>query len=369
MESVNDLMADEAIRHNIALQKYSNAVVARIIALLNRSDARLFAELSERLQGIDPASFAVERLESLLASVRSLNTQAYAEIEREMAQTVKDFTAYEVSYQNQMLLSMVPVNVSVAAVSVDAVAAAALARPFQGVLLREVWKDLDAAKMKRVRQSIAQGFVESKTTDQIIRELRGTKARQYADGLVEASRREVEAVVRTALGHVAGVAQDKFLDANADLIKAVRFSATLDLRTSPPCRLRDGLLYTPTDHQPIGHAIPWLQGPGRMHWRCRSHQTVVLKSSAELGIDAPEVVVNGKTRASMDGQLPADTSYGHWLAKQSAARQIEVLGETRARLMRDGKLPLEAMYSQKGHYLTLDEIRAKDADAFKRAGL
>lgn len=362
-------MQSEALRHAVALQKYSNATVARLIAVLNRSDQRLFTELTDRLQRMDPASFSIERLESMLSSVRSLSAQAYGEIDRELTKDLKEFISYEVSYQQQMLASMVPVQVSVAAVSAETVAAAAFARPFQGVMLREVWRDLDAGKMKTVRQAIAQGFLESKTTDQIIRELRGTRAKGYADGVLAVTRRDAEAVVRTALGHVAGYAQDRVVEANADIVKAVQWSSTLDLRTSEKCRIRDLLLYTPGSHKPIGHAVPWLQGPGRLHWRCRSHQTVVLKSNAELGIDAPDVVLNGKTRASMDGQTPASTSYADWLKKQSASRQVEVLGETRAKLMRDGKLPLERMYSQKGEYLTIAEMKERDGAAFRKAGL
>lgn len=369
MVSVNELLADEATRHAVALQKYSNSVVQRIMAVLNRSDGRLFAELTERLERMDPASFSIERLESMLTSVRTLNTQAYNQVERELTEQLREFVAYEASYQQQMLVAHVPAVVSVAAVDVGAVYAAAVARPFQGTMLKDVWKDLDAKKFRQVRQAIAQGFVESKTTDQIIRELRGTRAKGFKDGLVETSRRDVEAVVRTALGHMAGFVQDQSAEENKDLIKAVRWSATLDTRTSPICRPRDGKLYEPVSHKPVGHAFPWLSGPGRAHWRCRSAQVFVLKTNKELGIDVPEVVVVGKTRASMDGQVPAETTYSDWLSKQSASRQDEVLGQTRGRLLREGKLPLERMYSQKGEFLTIQELRERDAKAFSAAGL
>ncbi len=369
MESVNDWLMSENLRHQVALAKYSNNTVTRIIAVLNRSDKRIFAELADRLQRMDAASYTTERLESMLSGVRILNTQAYAEVERELSQELREFVAYEVDYQRQMLVSAVPVQVGVATVSAEAAYVAAMARPFQGVLLKEVWRDLDAKKFRQVRQAIAQGFVESKTTDQIIRELRGTRAKGYADGLLEVSRRDAEAVTRTALGHMAGVAQDRTAEANADIIKAVKWSSTLDIRTSEGCRIRDGKLYEPSSHKPIGHTIPWLGGPGRLHWRCRSAQALVLKSYKELGIDAPEVTINGKTRASLDGQVPAETSYGDWLKKQSAARQVEVLGETRAKLLRDGNLPMERMYSQKGQFLNLSELRKLDAEAFKLAGL
>lgn len=369
VESVNQVLADQAISHAVDLQQYSNALIAKIMAVLNRSDDRLYAELVQALSSVDPASFTVERLEALLFSVRSVNRQAFAAVGKELTENLKDFVAYEASYQAQALVSVLPVQVSVAAVSVEAVYAAALARPFQGVLLKGVLLDMEAGKAKKIRQTVAQGFVESKTTDQIVRELRGTKAKGYADGLMEGSRRDIEAVARTALGHMAGFTQDRFIEANKDLIKAVVWCSTLDTRTSPTCRVRDGLQYTPEAHKPIGHAVPWLGGPGRAHWRCRSHQTTVLKSYKELGISIPEVVVKGKERASMDGQLPASTTYRQWLKKQSASRQDEVLGATRAKLMRDGKMEMADMYSSKGVFLDLEQLKARDAAAFRRAGL
>ena len=367
--SINDLIADQALSHAVDLQQYSNSVVKRIMAVLNRSDARLFEELTKALERLDPASFTVERLESLLYSVRAVNREAYAQAGQELTAELRSFVEYEAAYQRSALVSVLPVQVSVAAVSAEQIYSAALARPFQGLLLRGVLDDMEAGKAKKIRQTIAQGFTESKTTDQIIRELRGTKARGYADGLMEGPRRDIEAVTRTALGHMAGFTQDRFIEANVDLVKAVVWNATLDLRTTPICRIRDGKGYTPDSHKPIGHALPWGQGPGRAHWRCRSHQIVVVKSFSDLGIDIPEIVVKGKTRASLDGQLPAATNYADWLKKQSASRQTEVLGPTRAKLMRDGNLPLEAMYSQRGVYKTLEQIKASDAAAFKRAGL
>ena len=246
---------------------------------------------------------------------------------------------------------------------------AALARPFQGVLLKNVWSDLDVQKFKKVRQSIAQGYVEGKTTEQIIRELRGTRAKGYEDGIIQRDRRDVKAVVRTALVHIAGVAQDNVMEVNTDLLKALQWSATLDLRASAPCRIRDRLLYTPGDHKPIGHKVPWLAGPGRLHWRCRSGQVPVLKSHKELGIDIPEIVVDAQTRASMDGQVPRETTYSDWLKKQGAARQDELLGPTRGKLLRQGNLEIADMYTARGQLLTLNDLRMRDAEAFRRAGL
>ena len=370
MPTVNELLVDEAIRHQVQLAKYSNEVVRKMIAVLNRSDARLFEQLLIVLDRVAPSEFQVTRLESLLGSIAAMNSQAYAQLGNEVSVELQAFTQYEVSYQQHVLLETTPAQIHVASVVPEQVYASAMARPFQGWLLSDVLRDLEQGRAKKIRTTIAQGYTENKPIDKIVRELRGTKANQYADGLLEVNRREAAAIVRTAVSHTAAVAHDAVYDANADLMKALQWSATLDLRTSEICRIRDGKLWTPKEHKPVGHDLPWLGGPGRAHWQCRSASIPVLKSIEELlGLPDTGVTLRSGQRASMDGQVPADVDYATWLKKQSATRQDEVLGPTRGKLMRQGKLPLERMYGLKGQFLTLDQLRASDAAAFRRAGL
>lgn len=47
----------------------------------------------------------------------------------------------------------------------------------------------------------------------------------------------------------------------------------------------------------------------------------------------------------------------------------DVLGETRAKLFLDGKLELNGFVDHRGGTLTLAELRAREAAAFKRAGV
>ena len=365
--SINDWLQSEALRHALDLQALTNNVAGKVLAVLNRADGRLYAALLEALDRLDPSYFSVERLESLLASVRAINTEVYDAATATLLNETRSFVAYEASYQAQMLRQAMPIAVSVASIDAGSAYAAAMARPFQGVLLRGVLKDLDAGRAKLIRQTVAQGFVESKTTAQIVSELRGTRAKGYADGLMQRPRREIDAVVRTAMGHMAGFMQDKTVEANADLIAAVVWQSTIDISTSAPCRARDQKRYTPVDHKPIGHSMPWGAGPGRYHWCCRSHQAIVTKSWRELGVDMDEVPAG--TRASMDGQIPAEQTYLQWLELQSAARQDDVLGKTRGALYRTGKLPMDRMYDHKGRFLDLAALRERVAAAFAAAGL
>lgn len=369
--TVNERLQDAAVSHAVDLLHYSNGVVQRIVATLNRVDADLAAALMSALDRLPESEFNVQRLEGLLFSVRALNAQAYAQVGRELSDELRRFVEVEADHQLQLFQAIIPpqvqASVGVAAVNAEQVYAAAMARPFQGRLLAEWAQSLEADRLARIRDAVRIGFVEQQTISEIVRRVRGTRAKGYSDGIIEIDRRNAEAVVRTAVSHTAGTVRDRFFSDNSDLVKAIAWTATLDTRTSEICRLRDGKRYTCQEHKPIGHKLPWLSGPGRAHWNCRSTGVPITKSWAELGIDLPETPAS--TRASMDGQVPEDQTYGQWLRKQSAARQDEVLGATRGALFRRGGLALEAFANDKGRWLSLDELRARSGDAFRLAGV
>ena len=367
--SVNELLADAAIHHAVDLAQYSTGVVRRIIALLNRTDADLFAQLTAALGQMDAESFTVERLEAILQSVRSLNAQAYQRVEMALTAELRSFVEIEWPYQQNLFPSVGITMQLGTTVSAAQVYSAAMSRPFQGRLLSEWSKSIEADRMVRIRDAIRIGFVEGQTSDEIVKRIRGTRAKGYSDGIIEIDRRNAEAVVRTAVQHTAAGARDEMFRQGADVIKAIQWSSALDGRTTEQCRIRDGKQYTPDDHKPIGHKIPWGAGPGRLHWRCRSAAVAITKSLSEItGIPGlPENPVG--MRASMDGAVPGDVSYSQWIQKQSAARQDEIVGPTRGALMRSGKLPFDSLYTDRGEYLTLDQLRERNAAAFKRAGV
>ena len=371
MTTVNAALDDAAVSHSVDLQRYGNGVVRRIIGLLNRVDADLFAQISAALDRLPAESFTVERLEALLGSVRSLNLQAYQQVERELTTELKSLAEYEAGYQAQLFESTIPaqirVRIAIAPVNVQQVFSAAYAQPFRGRLLREWASSIEADRMVRIRDAIRLGYVENQPIGQIVQRIRGTRAKGYSDGIIEIDRRNAETITRTAVSHVAAHTRDGFFKENKSLIKAIQWVSTLDARTSDLCIVRDGLQYAPQTHEPLGHSVPWLAGPGMLHFNCRSSGVAITKSWRELGIPIDEM--SPSTRASMDGQVPAEMTYGQWLAKQSAKRQDDILGPTRGALLRDGGLTVDKFSNDKGVWLTLDQLRVRDAAAFVRAGL
>lgn len=368
MATVNEIIQDESVAHAVSLQQYSLGVVRKIIATLNRSDARLMVALAEALDRMPAESFTVERLELLLTSVRQINAAAYAQVAQELQAELKDLAGYELGWQQQLFQTTIPAPVQVhfpiAQVSVEQAYAAAMARPFQGRLLRDWASTIEADRLAKVRNAVRQGYVEGKTVSQIVSEIRGTRVNNYADGFLQRPRKDLEAVVRTAINHTAATARTEFVSANSDIIKAERWVSTLDTKTSAQCRVRDQLQYTADTHKPIGHKIPWLQGPGKLHFNCRSTSSPVTKSWRELGIPLDEM--SPGERASMDGQVPDDQNYNQWLGKQSDSRIEQVLGPERFKLYKSGGVKLDEFYSPTGQWYTIDQLKRLDEAAFAK---
>lgn len=356
MITLNEKLAMEAIDASIDFTRYNNGVTKRIIALLNRADADLFAQINLALQRLPAESFTVERLDMLLQDVRRVNAAAYLQVRQALETELRDLVAYESQYQYQLFTSMLPVQVSVAAISVDQVYSAALSRPMQNRLLKEWAASIEADKMTRIRDALRMGYVEGETISQMVQRIRGTKAKGYEDGIIQIDRRNAQAVVRTATSHVSNFTRQRFYEENQSLIKGWMFLATLDSRVTITCASLSGKVF------PIG------QGPmPPRHFGCRSTSTPVIKSWKDLSIDLEEI--SASTRSSMDGQVPEDITFTNWLRGKDAKVQDDILGTTRGKLFRANKIEVDRFTDKKGKVLTLDDLRKKNAELFSKAGL
>ncbi|TBE67435.1 minor capsid protein [Rhizobium ruizarguesonis] len=352
MPTANEEALDASVRHQIGLLRYSSSVVRKVVGLLNRVDDRLVNELMKR--GIGDQGFTQSRLELLLDSVRSIIAEAYGRATTSLTDELKALSSYERDFQLGLLGNALPVRLDLIKPTSAQLFAAVTARPFDGRLLKDWYGDLEAGAYRRLRDTIRMGYVEGRTTDQIVRDVRGTRSQQYKDGVLEISRRGAEATVRTAVNHTATVARNETYKENSSVIKGVRWVSTLDARTSAVCRGRDGKVY-PLDSGPRPPA----------HLNCRSSTAPVLKSWKEMGIDLKEAPEG--TRASMDGQVAASVTYSEWLKRQPKEVQDDILGPTKAKLFRAGGLELDRFIDAKGQEFTLDQLRQREGDAWSRA--
>ena len=241
----NDDLQDAQVRHQMFLQRHSAQVVAKAVALLNQSIAGIVARLErEDMTGITEA-----RLRALLKAEGALVKEAYKPVRDAIRKDVEAFARYEAQFQAGILAGPLPVQLDVVTPAPAQVVAAVKARPFQGRHLREWFKDMEEGAFARLRNAIRIGYVEGRTTEQVVRDIRGTRRAKYADGIMQASRRSVQATVRTAMTHTANVARHETYMANEDLIEGVLYVATLDSRTTLVCASNDGKVF-PVDSGP-----------------------------------------------------------------------------------------------------------------------
>jgi SPP1 gp7 family putative phage head morphogenesis protein len=353
---LNDELADLATRHQVYLNRYSTAVVRKIVALLDRADADLVAQLLKRDPTAVSGNWSTKRLNALLGSVREINRDAFRLVEKRLAGEIKDLAVYEAGFQAKSLQGALPVALDIVTPSVEHIGAAVLARPMQGRLLKEWVGALERASYDRLRGAIRLGFIEGETLAQITKRVTGTKALKYKDGAAIVAKRHTETLVRTAVNHTANYARQELVNSNEDLIKGVQWVSTLDNRTSAICAARDGKVY-PVDSGPRPPAHP----------NCRSATAPVVKSWKELGFNIDDLPPS--TRASMNGQVSATETYQTWLKRQPNEFQDDVLGVTKGKLFRDGGLPLEKFVDRAGAELSLDELRIKEMSAFEKAGI
>lgn len=370
MATINEKLRDELIAHRVHLTRYEAGAVNRLVATLSADDAELAAKLLVALEDVPASAISVKKLAQVLAPVRDINRKAVTRFFGELGQVLKDFTEYEAGFGFDLMKSLLPEVVSQRGLlkKIDAGQAyvKAVMEPFHGYALKDWTDKLETDRFARIVNTVRTGLGSGIAPDEIVRKVRGTKARNWQDGALNNSRANASSIGYSALAHVAQVVREQSATANEHLIKAKQWLSTLDNKTSPPCRIRDALQYT-LDNQPVKHGIPWGDGPGRLHFHCRSTYTIIFKSWQEMGLLPSEVSETDRQRLA--GDLPAHITYPEWIARQRASRQDAILGSTRGKLLRDGGLTLSGFYTDDGRWLTLDELRQRDADAFKRAGV
>ena len=343
MESVNDTQLDAQIRHQIMVLRLRNGIVTRMLNVLDRADADAIGRLVTRLQRIEDRGFdlgpaTTERLERVIVAIQNTRAEVVANAGELLTSELEDFLRFELTWQTGLLEGAVSeIGLDVVSPTIARVRAAAFSRPFQTRLLRDWVRDLGANDRRRLRHAIQDGVIEGLTTPQIARSVQNE---------LGTTRRHATTIARTATNHVANAARREVGAANADIIKGVRYVATLDSRTTPICQALDGQVF-PVDSGP--------RPP--QHLQCRSTITYVLKG----------VPGNTGTRAAFDGQVPSDLTYDQWLRRQPREFVEGVLGKTRARLYLDGNLSVTRFVDRSGDEYTLAELRRRDPDAFRLA--
>lgn len=226
-----------------------------------------------------------------------------------------------------------------------------------GILLDYLFDKIAADTRLRVEQTIRDGLSQDQTNQQIVQRIKGKKALNYQDGLLDQSRNQISTMVRTARSHVSNVAMlETYNTLGVDWLKAV---ATLDSRTSTGCAALDGNVYAADD--PKKPVFP-------RHPHCR---TIYIPVQDKDGNTIGMRPFNSKLGDTGEiSTIDSNVKFPKWFPQQSEAFQKSWLGPSRYKLFKEGKYSLDKFVDPlTGQPFTLAELKKLDEEMFKRLGL
>ena len=348
MAATNDLVLDNTIIHTINLMRFEAGERKKIVRLLRD----LNTELSGILAQDDLTKFSKRRLQALERFSNALIDTTYREISDEMERDLQGVASAEGRAAVRGINSSVGVDLATVYVAPSTLKALAGNTLIEGAPSSAWWARQIPTVQRRFMDTVRMGILQGMPTPAIVRMVR--------EQVFPWKRRNAEAIVRTSVQAVANNVRMETYKFNSSVVKGVRAVVTLDTRTSRLCMSRSGNAWD-LDGKPIKGTdtkIPF-PGPPPWHWNCRTTLTGVLKSWDELGSSKKIKEISRSTRASMDGQVPADLNYEEWLRIKDKAEPgfaREVLGPGRYTLWKKGDLSLRDLVDQTGRELRLDEL-------------
>lgn len=345
MPSANDTILDDAILQLIFLQRYKTYAVRKIVSFFNTEiEPELVSFIQREFRNL--TEYQRRKIIRLDAFVEDIIARGMREITKVASEEVSKLAVLEATSQVESIRSVLPIVINLEEPAPVLLKAIINTQPFQGDLLKDWFNSVGEAAQKNIRRQVNMGLVGGDSVSDIVTRIVGTPGMGYGDGVLQTTRRNLDAVVRTAITHVSNQARQITYEENKAVISGVQWVSTLDDRTSDICIGLDGEIF------PIG------SGPRPpAHINCRSTTVPVLKSWQELGIDLPELPEG--TRASLNGQIPARINYRQWLEMQPLKVQDEILGPSRAKLFRSGDLVIDRFSDTKGRPLSLKGLSEK----------
>ena len=382
-------------RNAIDLNRYSNSVARRVMNAYND----IIIDAANQLRTIDELTAPVKaaRLRSILAQLKeslgtwagdateitALELQGLTELQSEFVteQLRKVLPAgardavrtVEISPQfAQSVVTTDPTQLNVVALSDDLFAAvqgapatfsltaakgATITLP-NGEVLTKAFRGIATDQAERFSQVVRNGLLTGETTPAIAKRLVGQlqfgeqarTARQLAAAggeLTAVADNQIMSLVRTSINQVANSASMAVYEANQDISKKYRYIATLDSRTSSICRALDN------------REFEYGKGPTPpQHFGCRSTIVAVI----DPDILPPSTIAK---RASADGPVPINTSYGQWLKDQPLKTQQDVLGASKVPYFNrladkyGAKNAMAKLVRDDGAELTLEQLRKR----------
>ncbi len=365
---MNDLEVQQAIidalnQHNSYLQRLSSSSIHEILNHFDDLSLEMLKQLRDLLDDLNEAEKTTltsgKYTTASLKEIQGVMTNWQQSISTILPEILDISMIALASYESAYIYKLA--NKKAPVISGKTLLNKTKKTPYAGgQLLDYIFPNVAESVRKKAEYIIRDGVSNGQTNQEIIQRIKGTKARNYADGLLNQTRNVIDAEVRTARAHLSN---DVYLQTWSGLgFEYTRDVATLDGRTSFGCAVKDGRVQLIG----IGHEKP------PYHHRCRTVQVGCDKDGKLDGLrpfvadNRPVKDIPKDQRDGKIGQVDANTTYKDWFDRQDESFQEEWLGPVKYKLYKEGGFSIDKFVDPlSGRKFTLDELRKADEKGFE----
>ena len=364
-------IADLLTRHDVDLMRVEAGLRRKIIGLLRGLEQDVVSKL-QRSNPSAPAhtSFKLRRLDVLMAATKDSYNKVYGTVGKTLKEQLVDLAEAESVNTVNTVNKVLQVNVMDASLDKRTLKALVDGALIEGAPSKHWWAEQKRSQRTAFERAMREGVIAGEPLGTLVQRVRGTRAAQFKNGIFSTTRRQAEALVRSSVQAVANETRNKTYAENSDVVKGKQWLSTLDTRTSDICKALDGQAWDLEGKRLSGTTHDFVQPPPA-HWNCRSTLVPVLKSWDELsGTKSSKIrgILKSKkpgrrTRSEMDGKKVSNTiSYEKWLRnkdRRNPEMVVDILGPTKYKLWKEGKLSFRDLIDQSWNPLTVAELRDK----------
>lgn len=352
-------LLDALVSHQAYLYRLSSSEITKLVSQFDSISGEMLSQLRDLLDELSDAErsalmagqYTTPALKEIRTVIQSWQSTVASSLLESFSVSATALAVYEATYQAKALAEK-----AIEPNGKTLFNKAKKAPLSGGILLDSIFARIADDTRLRVEQVIRDGLSKDQTNQQIIQRIKGKKALNYQDGLLDQSRNQISTMVRTARSHVSNVALNETYAAIG--VEYVKFIATLDSRTSKICMGYSDKVYKKNEPHPVPP----------LHPNCRSILIPVVDPSGKtIGMRPFNNKVNGEGEI---GVVDSNTTFKGWFDKQDAAFQKSWLGPSRYKLFKEGKYSLDKFVDPlTGQPFTLAELKKLDEEMFKRLGL
>ena len=388
---------DSVTTHTILLNRHAETLGAKLNGSIDKTEKTLTSYLNVSIDNfgeVKPTAETNNKFKKMEKDVYQIRTK-YKDKADEVY--INDMTALgqnEAIFTGKGLEAIVDAYVAnyVTNKAVDAMVKNSL---HNGFTVQQYLDNYYTNDTKRIMQHVRSSMAQGQTTDDIIRGLIGTAKAKYTDGILNATRIEGRTIARTTTNGIANSVRATTLVKNADVVKKIKYSATLDSRTSPICRALDGTTWLNPEEAGEVKVPP-------MHYNCRSTLVPIVDGFEDLETHRAgenhnfekmakerynekypdknwdDLAYSTRKRKYYDeikayeretGKKAFRTStgsYSDYFARQPAEFQKSILGASRYKLYKEGGYTLDKFVDfNTGKQYTLEQLKANDIKSIK----